>query len=391
MLPDKKPTSYKTYLDGSDLGTAPKSDQIEVSIIGTGYGECVLVHIGNNNWIIIDSCEDPASKQPLPLLYLNKIGVTPETSIKQIVASHWHDDHIRGMSEVVAKSVSAEFVCSNALKTKDFLTIVNAYGTRSMMESSGVDEFFRIIQILAERNKGSETDIFNWAMADKLLYRSIEGNEKKQISCEIHALSPSNDAITKSLLEISSLMPNDRESKKRVLRNENYCAIVLWINTGDHCMLLGSDLEESGSKATGWTAIVESERRPTGRASLYKIAHHGSRNGDHSRLWSDLLYDNPLAILTPFVHGKVSLPDAEDIQRIISKTRKAYITALPRSKKSTTHRPNTVTRSIKEVAGALRYLHSSLGHIRMRLEIGDEEKPENWQVERFGEAVRLKN
>ena len=98
-----------------------------------------------------------------------------------------------------------------------------------------------------------------------------------------------------------------------------------------------------------------------------------------------------MAILTPFVHGNVSLPKAEDIQRIISNTHNAYITALPRHKKSTTHRQNTVNRSIKEVAGSLRYLHSSLGHVRMRLSIADEDGPENWQVERFGEAVKLAN
>jgi beta-lactamase superfamily II metal-dependent hydrolase len=394
MLPDKKPTSYKNYLDGSDLGIAPKSDQIEVSIIGTGYGESVLVHVGNDNWIIIDSCQDPTSRQTLPFLYLSQIGVKPENAIKQIVASHWHDDHIRGLSEIVSQCASAEFVCSNALKVKDFLTIVYAYGTRSMMESSGIDEFYRIIQILAERSERSEKDIFNWAMADKLLYRTAQSENTNQISCEIHALTPSNDAITKSLLEISSLIPNENEPKKRVnrgLRNENYCAIVLWIKAGNHCILLGSDLEESGNKASGWTAIIKSVKRPRGKASLYKIAHHGSRNGNLQSIWSELLYDNPMAILTPFVHGNVSLPKTEDIQQIIRNTNNAYITAIPRIKKSTTPRQNTVNRSIKEVAGSLRYLHSSLGQVRMRLSISDAAKCDNWQVERFGEAVKLTN
>ena len=46
----------------------------EINLIGTGggYGESIVAHIGNNEWIIIDSCEDPNSKTCLPLELLRK-------------------------------------------------------------------------------------------------------------------------------------------------------------------------------------------------------------------------------------------------------------------------------------------------------------------------------
>ncbi len=35
---------------------APEPDEIEVSLIGPGYGESVLVHLGDGEWVVADSC-----------------------------------------------------------------------------------------------------------------------------------------------------------------------------------------------------------------------------------------------------------------------------------------------------------------------------------------------
>ena len=32
----------------------PQPDQVEISIFGPGYGECILIHCGNDEWIISD-------------------------------------------------------------------------------------------------------------------------------------------------------------------------------------------------------------------------------------------------------------------------------------------------------------------------------------------------
>lgn len=39
-----------------------------VSLIGTGgYGESVVIQMGTNNWMVVDSCIDPISKESVPL------------------------------------------------------------------------------------------------------------------------------------------------------------------------------------------------------------------------------------------------------------------------------------------------------------------------------------
>ena len=55
---------------------APQRDQIEVSLFGPGYGECVLLYIGDGNWVIVDSCFDE-HQEPVALAYLRNLAQIP--------------------------------------------------------------------------------------------------------------------------------------------------------------------------------------------------------------------------------------------------------------------------------------------------------------------------
>jgi glyoxylase-like metal-dependent hydrolase (beta-lactamase superfamily II) len=74
----------------------PTADQIEINIFGPGYGECCLFHFGGGKWIIIDSCVDDEIGQPAALAYLDNIGINPAEGVELVIASHWHDDHVKG-------------------------------------------------------------------------------------------------------------------------------------------------------------------------------------------------------------------------------------------------------------------------------------------------------
>jgi glyoxylase-like metal-dependent hydrolase (beta-lactamase superfamily II) len=43
------------------------------------------------------------------------------------VATHWHDDHIRGISAVFSECESAQLVISGALDAQDFRKLVALY------------------------------------------------------------------------------------------------------------------------------------------------------------------------------------------------------------------------------------------------------------------------
>lgn len=80
----------------------PRPDQVEVTLLGPGFGESILVHIGDNHWIIIDSCIDSDTGSPAAITYLEGLGVDPGEAVKVIVATHWHDDHIGGISTLLS-------------------------------------------------------------------------------------------------------------------------------------------------------------------------------------------------------------------------------------------------------------------------------------------------
>lgn len=387
MRQSVKPNELKNCSDGSEILTCPDNNEVEVSVFGPGYGEGILVHLGHNNWIVVDSCIDPISKAPAPLLYLKRIGVDPSVSVKQVIVTHWHDDHIRGISKIVGECSSSEFVCSGALKTDEFLTLVNAYGSRSMMVSSGVKEFYEIIKILVERKQNLCIVPQKFAIADRCVF-SIQDEPKKEYSVAVHALSPSDEAISKAFSEIAALLPLEKETKRHIIvKSPNYCAVVLWIQMKDVYVLLGSDLEENKSQLAGWSIILHSTTRPQGKASFFKIPHHGSFTADHPDVWSMMLQKDPAAVLTPFIRGKTVIPTDQDIKRIVSRTDNAYITAKPTSKKSNTKRPKAVDRTIKEIVGSLESIHPSVGHVRFRKKINSPDCP--WKVDLFGDAMPL--
>ena len=52
--------------------------------------------------------------------YLESIGLNPGQVVNLIVATHWHDDHIRGLARLVSECKEATFSCAAALCREDF-------------------------------------------------------------------------------------------------------------------------------------------------------------------------------------------------------------------------------------------------------------------------------
>ena len=63
---------------------SPETDEIEVTLIGPGYGECALIHIGKRRWVIVDSCLDGYG-QPAALAYLSDLGLNPSEVVCLVV------------------------------------------------------------------------------------------------------------------------------------------------------------------------------------------------------------------------------------------------------------------------------------------------------------------
>ena len=73
----------------NNLGAAPKATVREVTVIGPGYGESIVVHLGDTSWLVVDSCVDPASgDSSAALKYLTMLGVDVAQAVKPVSYTH---------------------------------------------------------------------------------------------------------------------------------------------------------------------------------------------------------------------------------------------------------------------------------------------------------------
>src|ERR1035437_522077 len=121
----------------------PKVDEFEISVIGPGRGECIVLHLGNNNWCVVDSCTGPGSSESAAVEYLSQFGEEALQGVRLLLATHWHDDHIRGIASALRRFTNAQFSCSTALEKTQFVTLVQLQ-SQALQGDSGADEFAEI-------------------------------------------------------------------------------------------------------------------------------------------------------------------------------------------------------------------------------------------------------
>lgn len=356
---------------------APEADEVEISLFGPSYGECVVIHAGNGVWLVVDSCTIPGTGKSRCVHYFEEIGVNVSSAVKRIIATHWDQDHIRGLSQLVELAESAEFVCSAAIFSEEFLTLIELYKQIQFGVGGGVKEFARIIEILLQRQRKPLL-----AMERMTIWNSLrDGREVASLV----ALTPSSATIIEGHLNIGQLLQDARAQNLRVTEtSRNDRSVVLWLRAGNAIALLGSDLEETGAKDQGWSAVLLSPvERP--KAQIFKVPHHGSITGHVDQVWSDLLVPNPPSIIAPWRKGVQALPTRNDIERIQEKTDDLYVTTIPQNKHK--RRSATVERMIRSTSRGLRAVDESLGHIRLRARLSSANPA--WTAALFNGARRI--
>ena len=355
----------------ASLNRPPESDEIEVTLFGRSiaYGEGVLVHFGNQEWMTVDSCLDE-SKEPAALAYLSNLGLNPADVVRLIVASHWHDDHIKGIGRLVEVCENAAFCCATALLKDEFLSLLSVHEEYlDTPAGSGVNELFTVFNLLVQRGEISQFAIANRLLLDAGGYT-------------VKALSPSDRTVHIFLQRLRTLVAELGEKYRRLPRLErNDASVVLLVEANESAVLLGGDLERPG-----WLDILADDQNPGAKADVFKVPHHGSETAQVDQIWTDLLIDGPLAILTPFKNGSVLLPTSANVDYILSYTDQAYSTARPLSGNRPRRGP-AVESTFRETGATIRQIPVSDGIIRLRKKL---DASSEWSVETFGAAGHLR-
>ena len=366
----------------SSVGAGPAADQFELSVFGPGFGECALVHIAHGVWTIVDSCIDPGDPSTcVPEAYLRAIGVDLQ-QVQLIIATHWHDDHVKGISRMVEICREAKFSCALALLQNEFATYLDEMATGGLTtEGAKVTEFRRVLRTHRSRDRP-----IKYANGGRVLRAWQIGQLLANDECRITALSPSDREYDLFLQAIGGLRPKAGEPMRSApRRTPNLASVVLNVAAGPVSVLLGADMENHNDSLRGWSAVVSEGLQTVPPASLFKVAHHGSINGDHDAAWAKLLTERPLAAITPFNRLKDSqkLPRPEDVARIKAKSSRVFLTADPRLGGRRRARNPAVLRSLRESGIATREPAGDLGLVRFR------RVDSAWEVELFGAAVEM--
>lgn len=360
----------------------PENDELEISVFGAGVGEAILVHLGNQEWVAVDSLMYRPTENSIAIEYLQAIGVDPNTHLRRIIASHWHDDHVQGIAQLTKAASGATVVIPSCLVKEEFLKIVevqkshDGIGVLKKM-TSGVREFGEVIDLIEARKRAGQQNVLSFAIANRDLMQ-VTG---QGFTSSMRALSPSDEDFTRAIRAFASFQIKERSPKLRVPRIQpNHTAIVLWVKFNDFTILLGSDLEEHADVNRGWKAVCRLNPSPVGRAHVVKIPHHGSKGAHSEEVWENIIEDSPLSILTPFNRQK--LPRNEDIDRIINLSSDAYSAAKRGGTKVQT-RAAAVEKTIRESGIKVRSLEGKEGLVRFRLK-GTQRK-----IQLFGAATTL--
>ena len=294
----------------------PGTGMVEVNLFGPGYGESVVIHLGFGQWLIVDSCASDDEAEPAALSYLRRIGVDHRRGVKYIVATHWHDDHIRGLSQLITACPQADVFISDALRYETLMSLVLEAAPRPV---TNLREMHRAVGTLLERHPDVGQP-YRFLVEDTAVHSALHHPEH---DVEIWALSPSSMDVVQAWQAIRRLLPGDLVDISAVPKpDENHASIVLHIRVASQCVLLGADREVHTNNGRGWQSVAASAaRRALRRSTLLKVPHHGSPNGDSLVIWRDLLEGDRVALLTPFRRGREGgRPRTADVTRLCTQT-----------------------------------------------------------------------
>lgn len=369
----------------NDFFNPPNADEIEISLFGTGggYGEAVVVKINSTDWIIIDSCQDPISKSPLTVQYLQSLNVNLD-NVKFVICTHWHNDHIMGLSKTLNLCSNAKFCIPLVNDRKKFLQFVGLDSLKEIKGSiSSYNEFKECLEIMKSR-KGS---VIKRLGPDNVIYKGkmkLENN--LEINTELYSLSPSDSVIANFDLELSTLLSEFNLTKTSVTeKSANAKSVVIYFKYSNYSALLGADLEVVNHPNEGWHDINNNSQVVENKSLIYKIPHHGSENGYSKEIFQNLVEENGILKLSPW-NRKDKLPQAEMIKTYKEHSDKVYITSPISLSKKPKKRDKTMDKIAKLFSVKLSEVKFNQGIVRTR---HNPSSPKSIKVETFGEAFKV--
>ena len=365
----------------------PQPDELEITTLGPGpsSGESIVVHLRNDEWIIIDSCK--TGGKVLPLEYLSGIGVNCELQVKMVICTHWHTDHIQGLPEILNECKNAKFLVAPVGDFKGYMNVVLKEAGIDPLGSNIWNTLNQCLEALATYNQREPEPL---TLNARFLH---DGNK------DMLAIGPSREMYKRfhaSLLKIDPKHPQIEDIEDL---EGNLCSLALSINFKGQKALIGGDMEVGRNKANkynykgceagcmenedlGWcNAIKEgnvfSDERPY---HFVKLPHHSSASAYCPKMWDEgMNEEKPIGTTTIFRCAKgEDLPTREMLNLYKTRCKALFIT------NCNSNTDNKETKDLENVPGVevLEEYTEKAGVIVCRWS----SPKEGWKIQCFGEA-----
>lgn len=285
----------------------PAADEVEITLLGRGVGESIVVHLTADEWMIVDSFE--MNSEPAAQTYLESMGI-PVEHIRTLVITHFDRDHFVGIDKLVDHYPNARLEITRALRQPNFMRI---YGIQD--EDNDYPTLFGALERARRRRIAPHISGLRDLKCGQLL--------REVPPIRVMALSPTESAVEVACAELARAIDSlDPGNVKSQLSRDNRCSVVLHISAGCSAILLGGDLERA-PQAFGWGAVLEEpDHRYLQRSNLVKVPHHGSDGAHYAEMWNALVEEQPWIIVAPFWNNRI--PGQDDIQRLQALGRAVY-------------------------------------------------------------------
>lgn len=311
--------------------TPPADDEVEITVMGYGTGESIVVHVGESNWLIVDCFRIgvPGSNKiafdPAPIQYLKELGVDPALSVRGVLITHPHHDHFDGIDDVMKACEPSRLHAPN---DADPLEGPLLYFSQALSPASWKRYFAKLPTSELEPRKSGQLSTVVADAEEARRFRPVSMNHQLEGELsDILVFAPTPQTVIGQMAEVT-----------RIANNPNFASVVLWIEIDDVKAMLCADLDKHHDY--GWHGVLNTIGRQRGRlrrqrflgAQFVKAPHHGSSGAHHDAMYERFCRPDAHVAVTRNLNsrgGLGPLPDDEVVTWLTQSGRSTYTIGTP--------------------------------------------------------------
>ncbi|MBB4341384.1 ComEC/Rec2 family competence protein [Rhizobium leguminosarum] len=275
-----------------------------VRIIGSAPGESLVLVFSCGSIITIDCCKTADENHTINAI--DELSLDFGNVIFNVI-THFHDDHIKGVSELVAKCPNSKIVIPDAWTADVFKRFVASVSDDTTLNRFSVTrEIEKIFDIL----KGAKHRLFAASELTQLYPPPAHPHSTGET---LTVLTPT--AVRKA--SFLSRLANDIDADVADAyafceNNKNSTSICCVLRQGNSYMLLGGDIENTAPDCD-LSSIHKSHLSNVARYDLVKLPHHGSNTSFCTELRNLIDDTHTVVAITPYPRGHKRLPSSETL------------------------------------------------------------------------------